>query len=41
MSTSRLDSVDSGMVDFSEEVPDLRSDILNAILELDFELESR
>lgn len=30
-----------GIVDFSEVVPDLRSDILNAILDLSAELESR
>ncbi|OXA59036.1 Translation initiation factor eIF-2B subunit beta [Folsomia candida] len=37
---SRLDSTELGIVDFTEEVPDLRSDILNAILDLSAELES-
>ncbi len=38
---SRLDSTELRIVDFTEEIPDLRSDILNAILDLSAELESR
>jgi len=37
---SRLDSSEFGNLDFTEEIPDLRSDILNATLELSSELES-